>query len=259
MRTADLQARIDNVAAAGPLKAWSVVVTILGDLCLTREDRIGAQTLTALVGRLGISPQACRTAIHRLKRDGWVESTRGGRRSYYRLSETGWERTEAVRERVYAPRIEPREAMLVVAPPSLSQGDLLGLLDDGAIALSPRVALANVGSAPAECLVATLGPGRVPDWVAEGLADAEIRRDYVALAQRVAAVDAAAAVDDLLGRTALRLVILHHFRRLCLRHSILADHLFGPGWAGTETRALIASALGSLARPALEKLEDAVR
>lgn len=258
MAPPDIQASIDRVAACGPIRAWSVIVTVLGDLCRTRDDRISAQVLSGLIGPMGISAQAGRVAIHRLRRDGWVESDRAGRGSLYRLSATGWQRTEAVRPRIYA-RVRPfAEAALVVGAPDLTQADFAAALGEDAVVLAPRTALVPLDSGlDARFLVAPLPAGGVPTWVQAAMADPALCAGYAALATAAAEAVVPAQTGDLVARTALRLAILHHWRRLCLRHGPLVDALMPDGWPGDRARSAVMAALDRLPRPGPEALSDA--
>lgn len=252
----DIQAMIDRVAACGPIRAWSVIVTVLGDLCRTRDDWISARVLGTLIGPLGISAQAARVAIHRLRRDGWVETDRAGRTSRYRLSAGGWDRTEAVRPRIYARSRPAPAATLVVGSPDLAQADFAARLGPEAVILAPRTALVPAAARPEGAYVAVpLRGGGVPAWIEPLLVGPPVRAGYEALAS--AASGAVAAAREPLAGTAVRLAVLHHWRRLCLRHSPLADGLMPAGWAGDRARTAVASALDRFPRPDLETLAAA--
>ena len=86
MQDTELQTDIQRIAECGPIRVWSLVVTIMGDLCQSPDTCIPGKTLGDLVGRLGITNQALRVALHRLRRDGWIQTVREGRTSNYFLS-----------------------------------------------------------------------------------------------------------------------------------------------------------------------------
>ena len=255
-----LHAQIKRIAECGPLRAWSVIVTVLGDLCRTPGDRISARVLNELIGRLGISSQTSRVAIHRLKADGWVETQRDGRASLYQLSATGLAQAEAVRGRIYsatAPMITPT---LLIGAPDMSQAGFADSVGDDAIFLAPRTALvADAG--PHANLIAVpfdLGAqsGSQPEWLPEMLAPQQLVTD---LSDLTSAVQAIAPLSDgvsLMARTALRLAVLHHWRRLCLRTNPLADALLPGNWAGAKARAIVVATLQGLARPSPDQLAE---
>ncbi|MGR3492353.1 MAG: hypothetical protein ACU0DW_09860, partial [Shimia sp.] len=86
----------------GPVKVWSVVMTILGDLA-PDGDLVPGPELSALAGGLGLQPQAIRTALHRLRAEDWIASERRGRHAHHRLSPKGVRETREVWSKVYGP------------------------------------------------------------------------------------------------------------------------------------------------------------
>ena len=58
-------------------------------------------TLTTCMGALGFTPEATRTALHRMAAEGWVAPRRSGRYSVYSLTAAGVERLEEAAARIY--------------------------------------------------------------------------------------------------------------------------------------------------------------
>ncbi len=253
----DLSAEIDRVTACGPIRAWSVIVTVLGDLCRLRDDRISARLLNRLIAPMGISGQAARVAIHRLKRDGWIETERRGRESFYRLSDKGWDETQAVWPIVYGRDPPDTDASLLIGPPDMSPSAFTAALPGHAVLLAPRTAMIagdTMTEAPEWLQVPIIG-GALPGWVRDLIADGGLLDDYAAL---IAAVTAIAPVTAPSADTAsLRLIILHHWRRLCLRHGGLPDALLPTDWTGARARIVVLQALDQLPRPPLADLAKA--
>lgn len=253
MQAPDAEEEITTLAACGPLKTWSVIVTVLGDFCRARDERIGGRELHALLGRIGLTAPTVRVALHRLKRDGWLESAKSGRDAAYRLSAMGWRETQTVRDRIYA-REARRDgvAHMVLAPPHLAAPDFAALLPREAVHVGPRSAILCdlPKSLPPELWVTRLSDGKPPLWVAEMVADADLRRDYATLTESVSDILRAPAPQSALDRSALRLLTLHHWRRLRLRHGDLPDILLGEGWEGARARRAVMTALDRFPRPA---------
>jgi phenylacetic acid degradation operon negative regulatory protein len=252
--------KIELLSECGPLKVWSVVVTILGDLCTAPHDRVGGKLLTALACRMGVTGQAVRVAVHRLRADGWVETERAGRESLYGLSQRGWAETQAVRPVIYAGKAPPAgRPWLLVAPPQRAAADFAARLPATAVALGPRTALLDAPPDPADpdVLLAQARPEQIPDWVGDLLAGAELRTEYARLADRARRVTANPAPANLLDATVLRLLVLHHWRRLRLRHGALPDMLLQSGWEGAQAREAVAHAREVFPRPALHELAAA--
>lgn len=241
---------IDALLGCGPLKAWSVIVTLLGDLCLTRADRVGGRMMQDIVGQMGITDQAMRVALHRLRKDGWVESRKRGRDAAYALSDQGWQETQAVRERIYASAgPSPREVFLAIGAADMSAAGFMAALPGQAVPIAPRTALMDLAPAQETGLWAVPVPDRaVPGWVTAQLSDEALCADYIRLTDAAKQVLAAPLPDDPVRATALRLLTLHHWRRLRLRHGDLPDLLLGPDWAGARARVAVMAVLDRVER-----------
>lgn len=257
MQPLGTQEKIDVLLECGPLKVWSLIVTILGDLCLSRQDRIPGKTLHLLTNRMGVSDQAVRVALHRLRRNGWVESQRDGRESSYALSEMGWAETQAVRARIYSGALpDTSQIRLIVAPAPTSE--LAEVLPADAVVIAPRTALVSghIEDLPDGFLASRFDQDQMPGWAGDLLAGKELRQDYATLADSVETVTQSENPVDTLDRTVLRLLILHHWRRLRLRHGILPDCLLGTNWEGARARNAVMSALDTLDRPQIKALSQ---
>jgi phenylacetic acid degradation operon negative regulatory protein len=79
------------------------VFTLFGDYLLPREGPVWVGSLITLLGRLGMTPMAVRTALSRMTRRGWLVTTRRGARGYYELSARGRRLLEEGRQRIYHP------------------------------------------------------------------------------------------------------------------------------------------------------------
>ncbi|MZR12795.1 hypothetical protein GQE99_07150 [Maritimibacter sp. DP07] len=252
-------APIDRLIALGPLKVWSIVVTIMGDLCRSPGDRIGGPLLTRLVAPMGITNQALRVALHRLKRDGWIEAERDGRVSSYALTPEGRLRTEAVRPVVY-PSMPPEPGPVYVAlpAPGLSTQDFGDMLPEEAAFAHTRAAIVAgpLEELSRELLVAEVDRDRVPDWICDVIVAPEALADYTALAETVETLGT--PPDDLLEATVRRLLAFHHWRRLRLRHGVLPDRLLGPDWPGARARAATTAFLERHPRPSIDDLMAAI-
>ena len=174
-------------------------------------------------------------------------------------TEADMPRIEAVRALVYdavGPR--PEAVTLVVAPPDLAP-PLMTVLPPSAMQVSTRCAL--VGDAKAldrRLLAAQLPAGAVPKWVALALADKSLRSEFAVLT-RLTRQALERLPEDPNKRLLLRLIILHHWRRLVLRQSPLADALLPAEWEGAQARAAVIEALERLPRIAPDALNLALQ
>ncbi|MBO9473891.1 hypothetical protein J7413_10120 [Shimia sp. R10_1] len=258
MQQIDLPDDIKTVRDCGPIKVWSVVVTILGDLLQDEDAWMSGPVLDALVGCLGINNQALRVALHRLRRDGWIVTQKRGRMSVHRLSPTGWAATERARPQVYGMSEQSKTRVdLLIGSPALSIADFETRLPEGSILLSTRSALvSDVDACPDGCVLSPFNPTELPNWVVEIIAPNVMRAEYDELASAVETALHRPTPDDCITRTALRLVVLHHWRRLCLRHGVVPNHLLGQDWEGAQARLVVMRALNQWTRPTIDVLEQ---
>lgn len=120
-----------------------LVFTLFGEYLLPRADPVWAGSLIALLAPLSASEGVVRTTLSRMSRKGWFETTRLGRRSFYRLSERGRALLEEGRERIYHPSWdEPWDGRWLVLAYSIPENrrelrdrlrDRLGWLGFGAL------------------------------------------------------------------------------------------------------------------------------
>ena len=83
------------------MRARSALFTLFGDVVRPAGGDAWLTTITACMGALGFTPQATRTALHRMAAEGWVAPTRVGRFSAYRLTERGAVRLDEAAARIY--------------------------------------------------------------------------------------------------------------------------------------------------------------
>ena len=258
MTTPDLidaanQTRLDALDADNRLSAWSRIVSFLGDAISPRGGEVSAGTVQMVMARLGIGHGAVRTAISRLSADGWIERSREGRNSFYRLSPDVAETVERAEQRIYA-RSSCLSAecprTLVIATDAFGSDRLETLEALGALVLSPQLALCFTAATalpeslrpPATTLaeVSSIAPGA--DTIAR-IAMARQRADLEALRTAYKAVPALleshaeiAPYDTI----ALRCLLVHEWRRIALRIPLIPADLLQPDDPEPETRALIA-------------------
>lgn len=93
---------ITNLQNKITLRAKSLLVTVYGDGILPHGGSVWLGSLINLVKPLGLSERMVRTAVFRLAKDDWLNANQIGRRSYYKLTETGRVRFETAHRRIYA-------------------------------------------------------------------------------------------------------------------------------------------------------------
>ncbi|WP_299586212.1 PaaX family transcriptional regulator C-terminal domain-containing protein [uncultured Tateyamaria sp.] len=243
---------IRALADLGPLRVWSVLVTVFGDLA--PNDLLDGPTLSAIMSAIGIKPEATRVALHRLRSDGWIASQKRGRTSLHSLTEQGRRDSEAARPRIYG------------TPDQMGRGTYALIMPDAGTALdpalyaqiAPRVYLA-ADATPLPESAMQLAPMDLPPWLGAQLEPTALRDAYKALHAVLMDVDAELRDVQLtpLEVAVLRVMIVHAWRRLTLRHPDLPRASHSPDWRGHDCRALVTGLLTRFARPDLDAIKAA--
>ena len=95
------QRLVDEFRSRPTLRAGSLITTVFGDAVAPRGGTIWLGSLIRVMADFGINERLVRTSVFRLAKDGWLQSTQIGRRSYYSLTDEGRERFEQATHRIY--------------------------------------------------------------------------------------------------------------------------------------------------------------
>lgn len=228
-------------------RVWSLLVTVFGDLVQTDDAQVSGRTLGRITEAIGLRPEATRVALHRLRKESWIETARRGRESLYGLSALGQTESERARPLIYGAAPALSDCRLVLVEPGTEAA--------GAIPLTADIALMMGGEVGQLCLEM---PKDLPDWMRSRVCDAaqiaaceEARTRLEALLNDLRASSAKTALE----RAVLRVLAVHLWRRVVLRAPHLPDEVFPKGWKGAECRELFAQVLDALPRPRLGDLE----
>jgi phenylacetic acid degradation operon negative regulatory protein len=248
-------------------RVWSLIVTIFGDLAQEQGDTISGPVLSRLTGLMGVKPQAMRVALHRLRKDGWIESAREGRASTHFLTAYGRAQSAAATPRIYGTGAsDPGRWHVLISGGGDGRGAarLEAFLQSGDyLALGSQAILAP-GPLPADhqgLIGAETGAMVPPEWLRAQICP----QDVLAACERLhAAFEAVAQVLQTGGAlpadecAALRALVVHSWRRVILRHPDLPQRFFPQGWLGAECRVQFASLMAALPTPGLGTLEMAL-
>lgn len=263
------RAAIAALAAGDTLRTWSLIVTIFGDLARAPGAEIRGPVLSALAQEIGVRPEAMRVALHRLRKDGWIASRRAGRVSHYFLTETGRVQSEEATARIFARTAPTAETWHIAIAGPLEPPGRLGLetamVATGYLPLVPGAWLAP-GPVPRDLAPGLFALGgrdlRLPDWLRASLMPPSLAAAYAHFGVTLAEVShlLSERLDTLspLERCAVRILLVHRWRRLVLRHPDLPDDVFPDDWTGAGTRTRVHTLLDRLGRPTLADLEETV-
>lgn len=244
----------------GATSARSLLLTVLGEFVLPRDEAVWTQVLIDVLGRLGVEAKSARQALARTAAEGLLESDRAGRRVRWSLTAQGRSLLSDGAERIYgfgAAGRRPwdgRWLVLLVSVPE-SRRRLRHRL-------RTRLAWAGLGS-PAPGVWLSPDPGK-QDEVAGVIADLGLDtatssfvgpfgaigtpRQVVEQAWDLAEVEAAYEVflQTFIGAAPLepgevlvhQIHLVHAWRRFPFLDPELPAELLPEGWAGARAAAL---------------------
>lgn len=100
---AKLKSWIGRRLRAEPPRSKSLMVTVLGDSIAPRARGLWLSEMIELLRPFAMDERLVRTSAFRLAEEGWIEARRHGRRSRYRLTDSGVQRIENAYRRIYDP------------------------------------------------------------------------------------------------------------------------------------------------------------
>ncbi|MEO0400805.1 MAG: PaaX family transcriptional regulator C-terminal domain-containing protein [Pseudomonadota bacterium] len=241
------------LADLGALRVWSLLVTVFGDLA--PDHPLDGPTLSVLMTGIGIKPEATRVALHRLRSDGWITSQKHGRISAHSLTTTGQHHSVAARQRIYGtPDEMGRGAFVIVTP------DIDSSLDPAEFAqIAPRLFVCGADT-PFPDTAMQLAPMDLPPWLGRQIETETMRDAYKSLHAVLMDIDAELPAGTELApldTAVLRVMIVHAWRRLALKHPDLPQAAHSPDWRGHACRALVTTLLERFARPELDAIKAA--
>jgi len=92
---------VEEFRSRPTLRAGSVITTVFGDSIAPRGGTVWLGSLIRAMAEFGVNERLVRTSVFRLVKDGWLQSTQVGRRSFYSLSDEGREKFRAATHRIY--------------------------------------------------------------------------------------------------------------------------------------------------------------
>ncbi len=240
-------------------RVWSLIVTLFGDMAQAEGEVICGSVLSAVAAKLRLKPEATRVALHRLRKDGWISSEKSGRHSFHKLTEFGQSQSSKVSGKIYAVRgnLADDWHVLIAAPMAKAavSGYVAARLEDGYVALRPGVFVKQGPLRDGQqglCLAGNNTP--IPAWIKAEVYPPKMQDSYAILCKTLLVVNQnlrAPSELSALEIIALRVLIVHHWRKLALRSPDLPDGFFPDDWRGAMCRKLVHEVLEKLPRPVL--------
>ena len=238
---------IGALAQLGPLRVWSLLVTVFGDLA--PDQPIDGPTLTAIMDPIGIKPEAMRVALHRLRADGWITSEKSGRISRHRLSPKAQADSDRARPLIYGPVPADDDLMLILMPDSNGAPDPMHFAP---VADRLFAGLRSATPPPQAAVLQMTSPP--PDWFATHADTDDLHRAYGALHAVLTQISDSDVIQHAIAprdQAVLRVMIVHAWRRLAVRHPLLPRVAHRQDWMGHDCRIKVAQLLDAIPRPPL--------
>lgn len=199
---------VAQLVALDTLKTWSLIATLFGDL---DGKQLSGTQIRTLLGHIKIKPEAIRVALHRLKSEGWIVSTKQGREAIYELSARALDETQQVADDVYSKTIKYPEGWQFEFHKETPSADPAILLTKNLI-LCP----ASEVDAAQDILVLSPQNEEMPQWIEEEMGAKSLVELAASLLNILPRFDDLTDVKD---KICFRLLVLHHWRRIALRNT----------------------------------------
>jgi phenylacetic acid degradation operon negative regulatory protein len=243
-------ARIIDQLKREPSRTGSIIITLFGDAIVPRGGSVWLGTLLEFFKTLDIDSGVVRTATSRLAADGWLERSKVGRNSFYRLADKGRQTFDAAVKHVYNPQSPDwtgRFELLLISASEDRDTSREALEDAGFGSPLPGVWIAPSGVPVPEVAKAAIrlevsaedDSGRrllSASWPLHRTADAYLKfmktfeplRGWIGRRARLSDTDAFTA----------RILMIHHYRRVVLHDPLLPVVLLPSDWPGRAARQL---------------------
>ncbi|MDA8747729.1 PaaX family transcriptional regulator [Litoreibacter sp.] len=239
-------------------RVWSLLVTVFGELAQQDGSKISGAVIGHLTRLIGIKPEATRVALHRLKKDGWIQAHRFGRNSHYALTPWGRAQSAQATPRIYATTQPVADAWLVLNDPAIPPATH----DESVVTISTQIRISPTCPKGSQVFATQLTRSSdLPDWIADKLCDAATLSLSHAFSQQLSKLESALGASPRLTKleiAALRVLIVHSWRKIVLKTPILPDFVFPAHWTGHTCRTQVATLLAQLAIQTIADLEEAV-
>ncbi len=195
---------------------------MLGDQSRSSNTSFSGTDIRTTLEHIGIKPEATRVALHRLKKDGWIDTKKIGREVFYQLSKDGVSQTNAAYEDVYRETNKFPEGWKLILN---VQNDLSnGAAESNSIHLFKNVFLTPNESYLNDVQSMELGFDRdkIPKWFENRIINAqtlEVANRLDVLAQKFITHG---KMPNELDLVAIRILFLHHWRKMALRNNTWA-------------------------------------
>ncbi len=244
-----------------PSRTWSIIITIYGDAIVPRGGSVWLGTLLSFFGAMDVAEGVVRTAMSRLASDGWLERSKSGRNSFYRLAEKGSATFAHATQHIYFPRPSSWDGQfdLIVTAGSADREAVRGALQAAGFGSpAPGLWVGPPGEEiPAAALselklkasgdIAELSALAARSWPLDTIDEAY--RRFIAAFEPMRGAIASGAVPTDLDALVARVLLIHEYRRVVLRDPLLPAPILPEHWPAEEARLLCGELYRALLAP----------
>jgi phenylacetic acid degradation operon negative regulatory protein len=243
-------ARIVEQLKREPSRTGSIIITVFGDAIVPRGGSVWLGTLLEFFRAIDIDSGVVRTAMSRLAADGWLERSKVGRNSFYRLVKKGRQTFDVATTHIYDPPPSDwtgRFELLLIPASEDRDASREELKNAGFGSPLPGVWVAPSGvPVPEEAAGAIRLEVSAEDdsgrrllsqsWPLDRTADAYLKfmKTFEPLRAWIGRREALSDADAFTAR----ILLIHHYRRVVLRDPLLPTALLPPDWPGRAAREL---------------------
>jgi len=256
----------------GNISSTPLVFTFFCDVATQHGGEIWLGSIIRALSPLGINERLTRTAVFRLVQDGWLESRKQGRRSFYQMSKTGQNYYRRAASRIYASdkptwdgvwtilftSLVPEEKRAVMKRGLLWLG--YGQMDTGVYALpcDARPALLElladleIDDSIVSMQARTDGSGNLKKLVTSRWNLDELRQRYrVFNSQYLVVNNLLINADEHDGQSMLllRVLLIHEYRKILLSDPELPAAMLPVDWEGYTAQTLTSEIYRCVALP----------
>ncbi|MFY0595607.1 MAG: PaaX family transcriptional regulator [Cognatishimia sp.] len=232
-------------------RVWSLLVTVFGELTQGKDVHVSGSMLSRICAEIAIKPEAMRVALHRLRKNGWINSQKSGRTSDYFLTSYGLEETLKARPIIYATRPPSERAWLCICNSGQQK-------PEGVVSTGAQSFVTNTQPSDSDLFAIELQPDEsLPCWMFDKICDPNTISEAVLLAEKLRSLNGVLNANvnfSPLQTAVLRILIVHSWRRIVLKVPPLPDHMFGSNWAGKYCRSTCHDFLIRFPKPDLDEL-----
>lgn len=264
------------------MRARSLVFDLFGDYLRYRGGAVRLRALVALMAPFGVPEATVRVVAARMRREGWLTSSREGRETVYALSESAWALLDEGRSRIFGRASGPWDGqwhMVLYSVPETERAlreqlrKRLAWCGFGPLSASVWVSPHDRTSLVVDAFAGE--PSVRLDVFHSRSAGADSDRDIARRSWDLPALDRDYA--DLLARYAPRLPryrrgepagpvalvermrLVHDYRLIPFRDPDLPPELLPAGWPGRRAHDVFLEAHGLLRGPAEAHVDDVLR